>query len=217
MFLTVVEDKSKATWIFLLPYKAQVGSNIKDFMAYVQTQFATTIKVIRSDNRSEFLNKDLQARFVEKEVIHQTTYVCTPQQNGLVERKYRSLLNVARALHFHSHVHLWSFYLRTTAYILSRTTSHSFNGLSPYEVLFKKVPNNCELKVFGCLCFANVEPQSTDKFAPRAIKGVFVGYQFATKGYRILEISSQKVFISRDVTFYESFVSVSGCHYANYL
>lgn len=58
--------------------------------------------------------------------------------------------------------------------------------------------------MFGCLCFATVIPHLTDKFAPRAIKGVFVGYPFAKKGYRVLDLQTKHVLISRDVCFYET-------------
>lgn len=127
MFLTIVEDKSKTTWIFLLSDKSMVSSNIKNFMTYVENQFNTSIKVIRSNNGSEFLNKDLQAWLSVKGVVHQTACVYTPQQNGLVERKHRSLLNISRALRFKSFVpiHYWGYCLLTAAYLLKN--SYFFN------------------------------------------------------------------------------------------
>lgn len=66
------------------------------------------------------------------------------------------------------------------------------------------MPDYQDLRVFGCLCFATVVPHPTDKFAPRAIKGVFVGYPFGTKGYRVLDLDTKQTFVSRDVMFYES-------------
>ncbi|XP_074352122.1 uncharacterized protein LOC141691286 [Apium graveolens] len=69
----------------------------------------------------------------------------------------------------------------SSTYLLKRAPSHSTASLSPYEVLFKKSPDYHDLKVFGCLCFATILPRPSDKFASRAVKGVFVGYPFATK------------------------------------
>lgn len=91
----------------------------------------------------------------------------------------------------------------TAAYLLNRTHTSS-TGHSPYELLFNKVPDYQDLRVFGCLCFATVVPHSTDKFAPRAIKGVFVGYLFGTKGYRVLDLDTKQTFVSRDVMFFMS-------------
>lgn len=122
----------------------------------------------------------------------------------MVERKHRSLLNVARALRFQSCVpiHFWGYCLLTAAYLLNRTPS--ITGISPYELLFNKIPEYHDLRVFGCLCFATVVPHPTDKFAPRAVKGVFVGYPFGTKGFRVLDLETKQVFVSRDVVFHET-------------
>lgn len=209
MFLTIVDDKSRSSWVYLLSDKSTISSTFKAFMLYVENQFSTTIKTVRSDNDSEFLNHSLSSWFVDKGDVHQTTCVYTPQHNGLVERKHRILLNIARSLRFHSCVPLsfWGDCLLTTVYILNRTPSLLLNGLTPYEMLFQTPPDFHKLKVFGCLCYAIVVPHPTDKFAPCAIKGVFVGYPFATKGYRVLDLQTKKVLVCRDVHFFETIFS----------
>lgn len=176
------------------------------FINFVKNQFSTTIKTVRSDNGSEFLNKTLAALFAAKGILHQTTCIYTPQQNGLVERKHRSLLNVARALRFHSStpISFWGDCLLTAAYLLNRTPSPLLNGCTPYEILFKQPPDFNDLKVFGCLCYATVMPKPTDKFAPRSLKGVFVGYPFAKKGFKVLDLQTRQIVIARDVAFFET-------------
>lgn len=82
-FLTILEDKSRTTWVFLLTNKSQVSSILKEFLAYVQNQFCTSIKVVRTDNGSEFVNKDLSATLAASGVIHQTSCIYT--QNDRVE------------------------------------------------------------------------------------------------------------------------------------
>lgn len=151
------------------------------------------------------MNKELSDFFLATGVVHQNSCVYTPQQNGLVKRKHRSLLNVARALRFHSSVpiNLWGDCILSAAHILNRTPSTQLNGLTPYEVLFFQPPIFTELKVLGCLCFASVVPRPTDKYALKAIKAVFFGYPFAKKGYRVLDLQTKHVFVSRDVCFYE--------------
>ena len=98
-FLTVVDDFSRATWTYLLPTKQHVSSTFQAFYTYVSTQFNTTIKRIRSDNGTEFINTSLTTFLQDKGIIHQTSCPYTPQQNGRAERKHRHLLEVARSIH----------------------------------------------------------------------------------------------------------------------
>lgn len=176
------------------------------FINFVENQFSTTIKTVRSDNGSEFLNKALATMFAAKGILHQTTCVYTPQQNGLVERKHRSLLNVARALRFHSStpIGFWGDCLLTAAYLMNRTPSPLLHGCTPYEIQFKSPPDFQDLKVFWCLCHATVMPRPTDKFVPRSLKGVFVGYPFTKKGFKVLNLQTRQIIISRDGTFFET-------------
>lgn len=71
--------------------------------------------------------------------------------------------------------------------------------MSPYQVLYNCLPDYDHLRVFGSLFYATVVPQSGDKFAARSVKGVMLGYLFSKKGYRVLDLTTPEVFISRDV------------------
>ena len=97
-FLTIVDDYTCFTWIFLMKHKDEAQPLIKHFFSYVSTQFASHIKKFRSDNGGEFLS--LQSFFKDNGVLFQHSCVYTPQQNGVVERKHRHILQVARALKF---------------------------------------------------------------------------------------------------------------------
>ena len=97
-FLTIVDDYTRFTCIFLMKHKDEAQPLIKNFFSYVSTQFASHIKIFRSDNGGEFLS--LQSFFKDNDVLFQHSCVYTPQQNGVVERKHRHILQVARALKF---------------------------------------------------------------------------------------------------------------------
>lgn len=99
-FLTVVDDKSRMTWLFLLKFKSDVFAVLKSFLALVGNQFNKQVKRIRSDNGTEFFNKDCNTLFSSLGIIHESSCPHTPQQNGVVERKHRHILEVARALRF---------------------------------------------------------------------------------------------------------------------
>ncbi|GAA0174918.1 hypothetical protein LIER_28203 [Lithospermum erythrorhizon] len=99
-FLTIVEDYSRSTWTLLISSKTQVGPMIKQFFVMVQTQFDKTIKTIRTDNGTEFVNRDIINFFTSHGILHQKSCPYTRQQNGIVERKHKHLLQTARALMF---------------------------------------------------------------------------------------------------------------------
>ena len=98
-FLTVVDDASRAVWVYLMRAKAQVLCLLQKFVIMVKTQFGKDVKIIRSNNGQEFLTPVKQF-YREKGIINQTTCIDTPQQNGQVERKHRHILNITRPLHF---------------------------------------------------------------------------------------------------------------------
>lgn len=96
MFLTILDDFSRALWIYLLPNKQVAPETLKNFITLVERQFCKQVKSIRSDNGTEFIC--LTQYFRTKGIIHETSCVGTPQQNGRVGRKHRHIVNVARAL-----------------------------------------------------------------------------------------------------------------------
>ncbi|GJW93957.1 ribonuclease H-like domain-containing protein [Tanacetum coccineum] len=98
--------------------------------------------------------------YIDNLKVHQTSCSYTPQQNGIVERKHRHLLNVARSLLLPSSV---------------------LNGRSPYQLVFNRKPSLKHLRVFGCLCFATIL-NNHDKFSSRAEKCVLIGYSSFKKG-----------------------------------
>ena len=106
-FLTIVDDFTRATWTHLMVTKDEVMGLITYFVQMAKTQFNATVKVLRSDNTLE-LSTSLTALefFATHGILHQTSCVQTPQQNGVVERKHKHLLKVSRALSFQSNLPL---------------------------------------------------------------------------------------------------------------
>ncbi|KAH9750713.1 retrovirus-related pol polyprotein from transposon RE2 [Citrus sinensis] len=202
-FLTIVDDYSRCTWLYLMRHKYETQIHLKNFFAMIKTQFQCSIKKIRSDNGLEFIS--MSHFFNEHGILHQRTCVATPQQNGVAERKHRHILEVARALRFQAYLPLkvWGKCVLTATYLINRLPTPLLFGKTPHEVLLKSKPSYDHLRVFGCLCYAqNLSPKK-HKFAPRAIKGIFIGYPFAQRGYRIYDLEKHVVFTNRDVTFQE--------------
>ena len=187
--------------MYLLKNKSDTQFLIPEFANMVHTQFDTKIKTIRSDHGIEFYLKQF---FHSNGILHQLSCLDTPQQNVIVERKHQHILNVARALMFQSKIplSLWGDCISIAVYLINRTPSKILGNKSPYEVLFH-TPPSYDLLRFGCLCFISTLSNTRHKFAPRARKCVFLGHPYGIKGYKVLDIDSNTVHISRDIVFYK--------------
>jgi hypothetical protein len=177
----------------------------KDLCALIKTQHATTVKILRSDNGTEYVNQDFDKFLALNGIEHQTTCVNTPEQNGVAERKNRHLLEVARSLMFTMHVpkFLWSEAIKTATYLINRMPLRVLGYRTPTECLFGSNDFVVPPKVFGCVCFVHDYRNSVGKLDPRALKCVFTGYPLSKKGYRCWCPSERRFFESSDVTFRE--------------
>lgn len=181
-FLTIVDDYSRGGWVFLMNEKFEAPNHLKNFLTMTTRQFQSQIKAIRSDNGSEFLC--LSEYFKPLGIVHETSCVATPQQNGRVERKHKHILNVARALRFQSDlpIEFWGEFVLTAAYLINRTPNMVLQGMTSYERIYGEKPVYERLRVFGSLCYAHDQSNKGDKFASRSRRCVFVGYPYGKKG-----------------------------------
>ena len=117
-----IDDCTRMTWVYLLKRKDEVTEVFKSFYTMVQNQFGKGIKFFRSDNGGEFVNQVLREFFVNKGIIHETTCVGTPQQNGVAERKNRHILETARSLLFEYRVPqiFWDCAVTMAVYMINR-------------------------------------------------------------------------------------------------
>jgi transposase InsO family protein len=134
-FILFVDDCTRMTWVYLLKGKDEVSVVVKDFFNLVQNQFKKSIKMFRSDNGTEFINRDVKGFFTNSGVIHETSCVGTPQQNGVVERKNRHILETARALLFEYNVprNFWENAVTMAVYVINRLPSISNEFVTPLK------------------------------------------------------------------------------------
>ncbi|CAL1377952.1 unnamed protein product [Linum trigynum] len=205
-FLTVVDDFSRAVWVFLLRFKSDAARHLLYFCNLVRTQFGKQVRKIQADNGPEFSSQLLTDYFEEHGIILQTSCTDTPQQNGVVERKHRHLLDTARALRFHANLPLkfWGECVLTAAYLINRMPLVPIGNRSPFQILFDRLPKYDHLRSYGCLVYARDTHQHLHKFAARGRAGIFLGYPSAQRGYRVYDLETRAIYTSRDVKFLET-------------
>jgi hypothetical protein len=168
---------------------------LKSFFSWAKTQFQKDIKIFSADNGSEFLS--LHSYFNSSGTSFQHSCPYMPQQNGVVERKHRHLLNVGRALQFQANLPLkfWGESIQTACYLIYRLPTPLLSHKSPYELLHNTPPIYTYLRVFGCLSYVtNLIP--VNKFDVRARHCVFLGYSIGQKGYKLYDLTTHKFFTS---------------------
>lgn len=148
-FITIVDDHSRHTWIHLLSHKSYAFTMLKAFVKFVKTQFNSVVKVIRNDNAMELGSSITCVYFFQdNDIIHHKSTPYTPQQNGIVERKHKHILETAQALYFQSGIGVscWVECVKVAVHLINRMPSKILHDRSPYEVLHKMKPSLC----WGC-------------------------------------------------------------------
>jgi hypothetical protein len=126
-------------------------------------------------------------------------------QNGKAERIIRSVNNVIRTLLIQASLlrRYWAEVLHTATYLLNHLSTTTIQAVCPHLALFGSAPSYEHLRIFGCTCYPNTTATTPHKLSPRSTQCVFLGYSADHKGYRCLDLSTNRLIISRHVVFYE--------------
>ena len=137
-FVIFVDDYSRVTYLYLMKKRSEMYSIFKSFYMEIKTQFNASLHIFRSDNAREYFHTSLSQFFDDRGIIHQSSCPYTPQQNGVAKRKMHHLLEVTRALKFHTRVpkSYWSDAILTACHLINRIPSTVLGGQIPYTVLF---------------------------------------------------------------------------------
>ena len=154
------------------------------------------------DRGGEFLSNVFRNHCIENGIKQEFTCSYTPQQNGVSERLNLTILNKTRAMFIDSKLpkYLWGEAVRTAVYQLNRTPCKAINFRVPAEIYLGKLDLS-KLRIFGAKAWYCVLPR-TDKLQPRAREARMVGY--TGSGYRLWDPETEKIIVSRDVTFDET-------------
>jgi hypothetical protein len=192
--------------VFFLQDKSETQGTLKRFLRRAQNEFELKVKKIRSDNGSEFKNMQVEEYLEEEGIKHEFSAPYTPQQNSVVERKNRTLIDMARTMlgEFKAPERFWSEAINTACHAINRLYRHRLLKKTTYELLTGNKPNVSYFRVFGSKCYILVKKGRHSKFAPKVVEGFLLGYDSNTKAYRVFNKSSGLVEVSSDVVFDET-------------
>jgi hypothetical protein len=192
--------------VFFLHDKSETQSTLKRLLRRAQNEFEIKVNKIRSDNGSEFKNLQVEEYLEEEGIKHEFSAPYTLQQNGVVERKNRTLIDMASIMfgEYKMPERFWSEAINTACHAINRLYLHRLLKKTSYELLTGNKPNVSYFRVFGSKCYILVKRGRHSKFAPKAIEGFLLGYDSNTKAYRVFSKSSGLVEVTSYVVFDET-------------
>ena len=204
--LVIVDDYSRYTWVYFFKHKSETQQTVIDFTTEIQRQHNLPILAIRSDNGSEFKNYTLDEFLSEEGIRHQYSAAYTPQQNGVAERKNRTLIEMARSMlaEFKTPLNFWAEAISTACHSSNRLYFRKKLNKTPYELLTGNKPNVSYFRVFGCKCLYLRKGVRLSKFQSKALEGIFVGYGLKSHTYRIFDVLSRVIVETCSVEFDEN-------------
>ncbi|KAM1744384.1 hypothetical protein ACFX11_011278 [Malus domestica] len=185
--------------------KSEVFGAFKKFKAAVEKESGCKIKAMRSDRGGEFTSKEFQEFCEANGIRRPLTVPRSPQQNGVVERKNRTILDMARSMLKSKRLpkELWAEAVACAVYLSNRSPTRSVWGKTPQEAWSGRKPGISHLRVFGSIAHVHVPDKRRTKLDDKSEKFIFIGYDSNSKGYKLYNPNNGKMVISRDVTFDE--------------
>ncbi|KAH9705964.1 hypothetical protein KPL70_012065 [Citrus sinensis] len=202
----IVDDYSRYTWVLFLVNKDDAIDAFRIFYKKVQNEKGYSITCIRSDHGGEFENHAFENFCNDFGIEHQFSSPRTPQQNGVVERKNRSIQEMARTMLNKNSLpkYFWAEAVNTACYVLNPMLIRPNLNKTSYELWKDRKPNIGYFKVFGCKCFVLNTKDNLGKFDPKSDVGIFLGYSNSSKTYRVYNKRTLVVEESMHVIFDES-------------
>ena len=160
-------------WTALLKNKTDAFNKFRNFKKLVEQETRTRIQTFRTDRRGEFFSYEFNSFCDEAGIKRHLTAPYSPQQNGVVERRNRTLIEMTRSIMKHMSIpnYLWGEATRHSTYLINRIATRVVKDRTPYEVYHGRKPNISHLKIFGCIGYAKVDGKLVKKLDDRSLVG----------------------------------------------
>ena len=204
--LTILDDYSRMAFAIPMPSKSKTLDEVRLLFKQLETQLNLKVRKIRTDNGSEFTNKDFTEFSASQGIVHQFTNPYSPQMNGVAERFNRTLIEGTRSLLADSGLPktFWAEMANTFTYVKNRSGHSKLGGQTPISKFLGKTPSVRHLKIIGAKCTVLKTPlKQGGKLDPKGWSVTLVGYANHTKGYRVWNPSERQVIETRHVKVVE--------------
>nr|GEV34713.1 hypothetical protein [Tanacetum cinerariifolium] len=185
--LVIVDDYSRYTWTHFLRSKDETPEVLIELLRLVQRGLHAQVRIVRTKKGTKFLNKTLHVYFASKGIHHQTFVARTPEQNGIVERWSRTLVEAARTMLSAAKVPLffWAEAIATTYFTQNRSLVILRHEKTPYHIINEQKPSVKFFYIFGFLCYIARDGENLDKRKEKGDACIFVGYSTQSRAYRV--------------------------------
>ncbi|GKB21998.1 putative ribonuclease H-like domain-containing protein [Tanacetum coccineum] len=210
--LVVTDDYSRFTWVFFLTTKDETSEILKRFIKEIENLVDKKVKIIRSDNGIEFKNRVMDDFCKEKGIKREYSVARTPQQNGVAERRNRTLIEAARTMLADSKLPttFWAEVVSTTCYVQNRVLVVKPHNKTPYELFRGFKPALSFMRPFGCHVTILNTLDSLGKFDGKSDEGFFVGYSLSSKAFRVYNTRTKRVEENLHIRFLENKPMIEG-------
>lgn len=201
--LVIKDEKSSFRSVYFLKNKSDTIKSLTAHIAWVFKVTGNKVKYVRSDNGSEFVDKRVTELFANNNIEHEKTVPYNPQQNGFIERENRTLIELARSMLSHNDLprNLWSEAMATACYLLNRIPKKDSDGVTPFELWYKRKPTYDHLHDFGSPCYGLIPPETRKKWESKCRRYLFLGYTASNENFRVYDPITTDVKILRDIKF----------------
>lgn len=202
-FLTFTDDFSRYTVVYVIKNKSQVFEKLKEYVEIVKNKFGRNIKMLRSDGGGEYMSNEVTSFLKSHGIQRQVTAPYTPQQNGVSERKNRTLVDMVRCMLIESclDIKYWGEAVLAANYINNRLPT--CDGVTPFERWNGYTASIRHLRPFGSVAYVHIPKHKRSKFAPKGERLILSGYSEEAKAYRFVDGRTSYLTISRDAVFVE--------------
>nr|GFA68891.1 hypothetical protein [Tanacetum cinerariifolium] len=181
-YILVIIDDSRFTCVKFLRSKKEALDFIIKFLRMIQVRLKVLVRRIQTDNGTEFVNQTLRDYYEEVDISHKTSVAHSPQQNGVVERRNRTLIKTARTMLIYAQalLFLWAEAMATACFTQNRSIIRLRHGKIPYELLHNKLPDLSFFHVFGALCYPTNDSKNLGKRTIRIVETIRVDFDELT-------------------------------------
>ncbi|GJS21486.1 zinc finger, CCHC-type containing protein [Tanacetum coccineum] len=206
LIFLLVDDCTRFMWAYFLTSKDQAFSTFKEFRQQIEMEMRMKLRMLRTDRGGEFTSNEFTKYCKENGIARQLTAPYSPQQNGVVERRNRTVLSTTRSMMKAMKLPLtfWAEAVRHAIYILNRVPTRALIDKTPYEALYNRKPNLENLRIFGCTAYAKITIPHLKKLDDRSIPLIYLGVEEGSKACRLYDPIAKKKHVSRDVRFMET-------------